>query len=72
MKGTKTFTTFQLTTLVLFRMLIGWQILYEGISKLLIPNWSSAVFLRESQWILSGFAKWMRSPRPVRVGVKTW
>ena len=64
MKGIKaftTFTTFQLTTLVLFRMLIGWQILYEGISKLLIPNWSSAVFLRESQWILSGFSSWIIS-----------
>ena len=61
MKSTKTFTTFQLTTLVLLRLLIGWQILYEGISKLLIPNWSSAVFLRESQWILSGFANWIIS-----------
>ena len=61
MKVTKTFTTFQLTTLVLLRLLIGWQILYEGISKLLIPNWSSAVFLRESQWILSGFSNWIIS-----------
>ncbi len=61
MKSTKTFTTFQLTTLVLLRLLIGWQILYEGISKLLIPNWSSAVFLRESQWILKGFANWIIS-----------
>ena len=61
MKSTKTFTTFQLTTLVLLRLLIGWQILYEGISKLLIPNWSSAVFLRESQWILSGFSNWIIS-----------
>ena len=61
MKGTKTFTTFQLTTLVLLRLMIGWQILYEGISKLLIPNWSSAVFLRESQWVLSGFSNWIIS-----------
>ena len=61
MKSTKTFTTFQLTTLVLLRLMIGWQILYEGISKLLIPNWSSAVFLRESQWVLSGFSNWIIS-----------
>ena len=61
MKNTKTFTTFQLSTLVLLRLLIGWQILYEGISKLIIPNWSSAVFLRESQWILKGFADWIIS-----------
>ena len=61
MKGTKTFTTFQLTTLVLLRVLIGWHVLYEGISKLLIPNWTSALFLKESQWILSGFSDWIIS-----------
>jgi len=59
MKSTKTFTTFQLTALVLLRMLIGWHILYEGISKLLMPNWTSALFLRDSQWILSGFSDWI-------------
>ena len=61
MKSTKTFTTFQLTALVLLRVLIGWHILYEGISKLLMPNWTSALFLRESQWILSGFSNWIIS-----------
>jgi len=61
MKSTKTFTTFQLTALVLLRMLIGWHILYEGISKLLTPNWTSALFLRDSQWILSGFSDWIVS-----------
>jgi thiosulfate dehydrogenase [quinone] large subunit len=61
MKSTKTFTTFQLTALVLLRMLIGWHLLYEGISKLLMPNWTSALFLRDSQWILSGFADWIVS-----------
>jgi thiosulfate dehydrogenase (quinone) large subunit len=61
MKSTKTFTTFQQTALVLLRMLIGWHILYEGISKLLSPNWTSALFLRDSQWILSGFSNWIIS-----------
>ena len=61
MKGTKAFTTFQLTSLVLLRILIGWHVLYEGISKLLMPNWSSALFLKESQWILSGFSDWIIS-----------
>jgi thiosulfate dehydrogenase [quinone] large subunit len=61
MKSTKTFTTFQLTALVLLRMLIGWHLLYEGISKLLMPDWSSALFLRDSQWILSGFSNWIIS-----------
>ena len=61
MKGTKTFTSFQLTTLVILRVLIGWHVLFEGISKLLIPNWTSALFLKESQWILSGFSDWVIS-----------
>jgi thiosulfate dehydrogenase (quinone) large subunit len=59
MKETKTFTTMQLTALVVLRFLIGWHILYEGFSKLLIPNWSSFGFLQESKWILAGFAKWI-------------
>jgi thiosulfate dehydrogenase [quinone] large subunit len=61
MKSPKAFTPFQLTTLVLLRVLIGWHILYEGIAKLLAPNWSSASFLKESQWILSGFSEWIIS-----------
>jgi thiosulfate dehydrogenase [quinone] large subunit len=59
MTETRPFTNLQLTTLVLLRLLIGWHLLYEGISKLLNPGWSSIGFLQESQWILSGFAKWI-------------
>jgi len=51
----------QTATLVVLRLLIGWHLLYEGISKLLIPGWSSASFLRESQWIMSGIANWIIS-----------
>ena len=61
MNYTKTLTPFQLTTLVLLRVLMGWHLLYEGIAKLLIPNWTSASFLNESQWILSGFSNWIIS-----------
>jgi thiosulfate dehydrogenase [quinone] large subunit len=35
--------------------------LYEGVHKLLTPGWSSKGFLGESQWIMSGFAKWIIS-----------
>ena len=59
--NTKTFTTIQLTTLVLLRFLIGWHLLYEGLSKLLTPDWSSVGFLSESKWILSGFSEWIIS-----------
>lgn len=61
MKYSNAFTPFQTTTLVLLRMLIGWHLLYEGIAKLLAPNWTSASFLKESQWILSGFSEWIIS-----------
>ena len=42
--------------LVTLRFLIGWHFLYEGISKLLNPYWSSAAYLLDSKWILSGLA----------------
>lgn len=58
MANNKTYTNIQLTSLVALRFLIGWHLLYEGVSKLMSPNWSSLGFLRESQWIMSGFANW--------------
>lgn len=61
MKDYNIYTTGQKAVLVLLRFLIGWHILFEGISKLLIPNWSSMAFLKESQWVLSGFSKWIIS-----------
>ena len=61
MRDNKTYSTVQLVTLVALRFLIGWHLLYEGFSKLLSPNWTSAGFLKESQWIMSGFAQWVIS-----------
>ncbi|MCE4562772.1 DoxX family membrane protein [Maribellus sp. CM-23] len=55
------YSNLQLTTLVVLRFLVGWHILYEGIAKLLNPQWTSAGFLKESKWILSGFADWVMS-----------
>lgn len=43
----------------LIRLLIGWHFLYEGLLKLLNPNWTAAPFLLESTWIFSGFFKSM-------------
>ena len=61
MKEDKIYTPVQRYVLVVLRLLIGWHILYEGFSKLLIPNWSSLGFLKESKWILSGFSNWIIS-----------
>jgi len=47
----------QLYGLVTLRALIGWHFLYEGISKLINPYWSSAAYLLDSKWVFSGLAK---------------
>ena len=41
--------------LLILRFTIGWHFLYEGVSKMLIPGWTSAEYLENSRWILSGF-----------------
>ncbi len=50
-------SNWQLVALVLLRILIGWHLLYEGIIKLINPNWSAASFLLESKWIFAGMFK---------------
>ena len=44
----------QMAALVILRVLIGWHFLYEGISKLLNPYWTSAGYLLESKGLFSG------------------
>jgi thiosulfate dehydrogenase [quinone] large subunit len=61
MKENSTFSPSQKFILVALRLLIGWNFLYEGISKLLTANWSSAGFLGESKWIMKGFSAWIIS-----------
>jgi thiosulfate dehydrogenase [quinone] large subunit len=51
----------QLWTLALLRIVIGWHILYEGIHKLIHPEWSALAFLDNAQWIFSGLADWIIS-----------
>jgi len=45
--------------LTLLRMVIGWHFLFEGLSKLFTPGWTSADFLFISNWIFAGFFHWM-------------
>jgi thiosulfate dehydrogenase [quinone] large subunit len=61
MKDHSKYTSAERYVLITLRLLIGWHILYEGFAKLLIPNWSSVSFLKESQWILKGFSGWIIS-----------
>jgi thiosulfate dehydrogenase [quinone] large subunit len=43
----------QLTWLTILRVVIGWHFLYEGVSKLLNPNWSAVAYLMDSKGFLS-------------------
>ena len=39
----------------LLRIAIGWHFLYEGVSKLFTPGWTSADYLHMSSWIFAPF-----------------
>jgi len=49
------YTNAQLSWLVILRIAIGWHFLYEGLAKLMNPNWSSAGFLLDSHGFLESF-----------------
>jgi uncharacterized membrane protein YphA (DoxX/SURF4 family) len=56
---TKQRSRVQPVILVVIRLLIGWHFLYEGISKMLIPDWTAAGYMENSRWIFSGFFHWL-------------
>lgn len=45
----------QLTFLVILRIFIGWHFLYEGMVKVLNPNWSATAYLMDSKGLFSQF-----------------
>jgi len=45
----------QISWLVLLRVAIGWHFLYEGLVKLMNPNWSSVGYLLDSGGFMQGF-----------------
>lgn len=66
---------YKLYALTILRMAIGWHFLYEGISKLFTPDWTSADYLALSNWIFAGFFRWIAS-NPSLLGISdflvTW
>ena len=54
--------------LVLLRTFIGWHFLYEGISKLYSPAWSSYSFLISSKWIFADYFQAIAA-NPVALGI---
>lgn len=61
MQNKNRYNGLQITVLIVLRFLIGWHLLYEGVAKLLDPQWTSFSFLKQSQGVLSGFANWITS-----------
>ena len=51
------YTTKQSIAIAILRILIGWHLLYEGLIKIMNPNWSSYGFLNSSKWIFSDLFK---------------
>ena len=49
----------KLYAIVFLRIVIGWHFLFEGITKLFSPSWSSADFLLLSNWIFKDFFHWI-------------
>lgn len=57
----------QKTLLVILRILIGWHFLYEGVTKLLNPSWSSLGYLADSKGFLANmFQSWAANPNAVQ------
>lgn len=64
----KIYSRAQLLALVALRILIGWHFLYEGLSKVLNPYWSSANYLLESKWIFSSlFTSIVANPTALKI-----
>jgi thiosulfate dehydrogenase (quinone) large subunit len=51
----------QLSSLIILRVLVGWHFLYEGIVKLINPDWTAAGYLLDSGGFMAGFFKTLAS-----------
>jgi thiosulfate dehydrogenase [quinone] large subunit len=62
------YSNVQLFWLVSLRVLIGWHFLYEGLAKLMNPNWSSVGYLLDSEGFFKEFYISLAS-NPTTLGV---
>ncbi|MEA4981831.1 MAG: DoxX family membrane protein [Paludibacter sp.] len=53
MSKTQHYSRSQLFWLVALRVLTGWYFLYEGLSKVLAPNWSAFGYLKDSKGLFA-------------------
>jgi uncharacterized membrane protein YphA (DoxX/SURF4 family) len=47
--------------IAVLRIAIGWHFLYEGMVKILNPEWTARPFLENSRWIFGDLFRWMIS-----------
>lgn len=52
--GNKSYSNWQLTSMVILRVALGWNFFYEGLAKLIDPDWTSMGYLLDSKWIFAG------------------
>ncbi len=62
----KRFTKYLLTAL---RLVVGWHFMYEGIAKLMIPDWSAKTYLMGSKWIFAELFHQMAASPQVMNGI---
>jgi thiosulfate dehydrogenase [quinone] large subunit len=63
-----TYSNAQISWLVILRVAIGWHFLYEGLVKLMNPNWSSVGFLLDSGGFFASFFHGMAvNPQTVQI-----
>lgn len=59
MKSNPGINSIHIYLLVIIRIAIGWHFLYEGVTKIIAGNWSSAAYLAGSKWIFAPVFHWM-------------
>lgn len=50
----KSYSNWQLASLTILRVALGWNFFYEGLSKLIDPDWTAMGYLLDSKWIFAG------------------
>lgn len=53
------YSDWQLWSLVILRVAIGWHFLYEGLVKVMNPDWSSLGYLMDSKGLFQGFFQYI-------------
>jgi uncharacterized membrane protein YphA (DoxX/SURF4 family) len=66
---TKELSGIRLYALFALRLAIGWHFLYEGVTKLMMPNWTSADYLQASSWWFAPFFHWIANTPAVLLAV---